>query len=58
MEDHWTLPLSEEGTRKILEERNERPRETPERLALLRRLRDAARSLERGGTRSLLSDDR
>jgi hypothetical protein len=58
MQDNWTQPLSEEGAREVLREREERPAETPQRLDFLRRVRDAARSLRRGGTRGLINEDR
>jgi hypothetical protein len=52
--DNWTLPLSEDGTRELLNERESRPAETSQRLAMLARVRDAVRALNEGGTRSLL----
>ena len=58
MEDHWTPPLSAEGTQELIDERDERPAETPQRLELLRRVREAVRSLDRGGSRNLVSRDR
>ncbi|HEX5832070.1 MAG TPA: hypothetical protein VFY16_13900 [Gemmatimonadaceae bacterium] len=50
----WTLPLGPEGSEELLEERETRPAETPQRLAMLARVRDAVRALKEGGTRSLL----
>lgn len=56
MEDHWTLPLSEEGTKELLREREERPAESEQRLRLLERVREAVRSRQRGGAQSILSE--
>lgn len=47
MTDHWTPTLSEEGSEEVLNERNSRAAETPQRRALLERVRDAMRSLGR-----------
>lgn len=54
MQDHWTPPLSEEGTREVLQERDERPAETEHRLRMLERVREARRSLRRDQARGLL----
>ena len=50
MTDHWTPPLSEEGSEEVLREQDERPAETPARIAMLTRVRDAVRSLGGQGT--------
>jgi hypothetical protein len=50
MSDHWTLPLSEEGTKEILEERATRPAESEQRLRMLERVLQAVRSIRHGDT--------
>ena len=54
MSDYWTLPLSEEGTKEVLEERETRPAETAQRLRMLDRVRDAVRSIHHGETGGLV----
>lgn len=45
--DNWTLPLSEEGTREVIEEQSTRPARNLDRLNMLYRVRDAVRALRR-----------
>lgn len=55
MSDHWTLTLSEEGSEEVLKEQESREAETPQRLAMLERVRNAARSLGQSDTRTQLT---
>lgn len=52
MSDHWTPTLSEEGSEEVLREQESREAETPQRLAMLERVRNAARSLGQSDTRN------
>jgi hypothetical protein len=52
--DHWTPILSEEGSREILTEQGTREAETPQRIAMLTRIRDAVRVLRRQDTRDAI----
>jgi hypothetical protein len=45
--DRWTPILSEEGSREVLTEQETREVETPQRIAMLTRVRDAVRVLRR-----------
>ena len=54
MSDHWTPPLSEEGSEEVLREQQSREAETPQRLRMLERVRDAARALGHTDTRNQL----
>lgn len=50
MSDHWTPQLSEEGSEEVLQEQRSREAETPQRRAMLERVRNAMRALGRQGT--------
>lgn len=45
--DHWTPILSEDGSSEVLREQTSREAETPQRLTVLSRVRDAVRILGR-----------
>lgn len=45
MSDHWTPPLSEEGSEEVLQEQRSREADTPQRRAMLERVRNAMRPL-------------
>jgi len=47
MSENWTATLSEEGSEEVLREQGTRAAETPQRLSMLERVRNAARLLER-----------
>ena len=52
--DHWTPILSEEGSREVLTEQETREVETPQRIAMLTRVRDAVRVLRGQDTRDAI----
>lgn len=54
MSDHWTPMLSEEGSEEVLCEQQTREAETPQRLEMLERVRNAARALGQSDTRNQL----
>lgn len=54
MSGHWTPPLSEEGSEEVLREQQSREVETPQRLTMLERIRNAARVLRHTDTRNQL----
>ena len=58
MTDHWTPTLSEEGSKEIFEEQQSREAETPERRAMLERVRAAVRALGRQDTERRLGSVR
>lgn len=58
MSDHRTLLLSEEGSEEVLTEQATREAETPQRLAMLERVRDAVRQLRRDDARGTLQAHR
>lgn len=47
MTDHWTPPLSEKGSKEVFAEQQSREAETPQRRAVLERVRAAIRALGR-----------
>lgn len=50
MTDHWTPTLSEEGSKEVFAEQQSREAETPQRRAMLERVRAAIRALGRQDT--------
>lgn len=58
MSDTWTPPLSEEGSEEVLAEQSSRAEETPQRRAMLERVRSAVRALGRQGTENQLGSAR
>jgi hypothetical protein len=52
--DHWTPILSEEGSREIVMEQETRDVETPQRIAMLVRVRDAVRAIRRQDSRDAI----
>ena len=50
MTDHWTPALSEEGSKEVFAEQQSREAETPQRRAMLERVRAAIRALGRQDT--------